>query len=333
MNAWMPDCSVDIVQPPKQPWWYFKRYCDHFISKLSHLSNICKPSILPSYKRAPPNKLTSEEIKILQVWKHLTVVKLNHIAMTCCDYYMLCCFLEFSWSLVTTMIISLPCWTSNESVSNFNTFNNLPWHYFKIQLLHRYWLQCYPMTLLVGVWDNNFMDFFTLPMFNHARSERHFLSIHKRFLSIFLFWCMSCFLSGWSSKIGHHLIQFNNKGQYIHKANWFWNIGDIIHFNIKMMPYEFPLLGQHDLTNVLSLLYQESYIWKNGLNSLLPTDAICRYRSGSTLAQVMACCLTAPSHYLNQCRLIISEVLRHSSQGNFTWNANDIYPWLEFENY
>ena len=27
------------------------------------------------------------------------------------------------------------------------------------------------------------------------------------------------------------------------------------------------------------------------------------HRSGSTLAQVMACCLTAPSHYLNQCWL------------------------------
>ena len=34
-------------------------------------------------------------------------------------------------------------------------------------------------------------------------------------------------------------------------------------------------------------------------------------RSGSTLAQVMACCLTAPSHYLNQCWLIISEVQSH----------------------
>ena len=29
---------------------------------------------------------------------------------------------------------------------------------------------------------------------------------------------------------------------------------------------------------------------------------------GSTLAQVMACCLMAPSHYLNQCWLTISEV-------------------------
>ena len=44
------------------------------------------------------------------------------------------------------------------------------------------------------------------------------------------------------------------------------------------------------------------------INSLGPSDAIWRQKSGSTLAQVMACCLTAPSHYLNQCWLIISKV-------------------------
>ena len=42
------------------------------------------------------------------------------------------------------------------------------------------------------------------------------------------------------------------------------------------------------------------------LNSLWPTNAILWYRSGSTLAQVMAWCLTAPSHYLNQCWLTIN---------------------------
>ena len=42
------------------------------------------------------------------------------------------------------------------------------------------------------------------------------------------------------------------------------------------------------------------------------------YRSGSSLAQVMACCLTAPSHYLNQCWLITSKVQWHSSGSNFT---------------
>ena len=43
-------------------------------------------------------------------------------------------------------------------------------------------------------------------------------------------------------------------------------------------------------------------------------------RSGSTLAQVMACCLMAPSHYLNQCWLMISDVLWHSPDSNFTKN-------------
>ena len=41
-------------------------------------------------------------------------------------------------------------------------------------------------------------------------------------------------------------------------------------------------------------------------NSLRPSDTIWRHRSMSTLAQIMVCCLTAPSHYLNQCWLIKS---------------------------
>ena len=48
--------------------------------------------------------------------------------------------------------------------------------------------------------------------------------------------------------------------------------------------------------------------WSPAVNSLRPSDATWRHSSGSTLAQVMACCLTAPSHYLNQCWLIISKV-------------------------
>ena len=35
-------------------------------------------------------------------------------------------------------------------------------------------------------------------------------------------------------------------------------------------------------------------------NSLRPSDVIRRQRSGSTSAQVMVCCLTIPSYYLNQ---------------------------------
>ena len=37
------------------------------------------------------------------------------------------------------------------------------------------------------------------------------------------------------------------------------------------------------------------------INSLWPNDAIWQLISGSTLAQVIACCLMAPSYDLNQC--------------------------------
>ena len=60
------------------------------------------------------------------------------------------------------------------------------------------------------------------------------------------------------------------------------------------------------------------------ISTLGPSDTIWRHRSGSSLAQVMACCLMAPSHYLNQCWLIISEVQWHSYQGNFTRDASTI---------
>ena len=47
-------------------------------------------------------------------------------------------------------------------------------------------------------------------------------------------------------------------------------------------------------------------------NSLWPSGTIWRQRSGSTLAQVMACCLMAPSHYLSQCWPLIRKVLWYS---------------------
>ena len=56
---------------------------------------------------------------------------------------------------------------------------------------------------------------------------------------------------------------------------------------------------------------------KSIVNSLGPSDAIWWHRSGSTLTQVMACCLTAPSHYLNQCWLITGEVIH-----NYIWSIS-----------
>ena len=50
-----------------------------------------------------------------------------------------------------------------------------------------------------------------------------------------------------------------------------------------------------------SLKYKE---WNT--NSLCPSDAIWRQRSGSSLARVMARCPTAASHYINQCCITVT---------------------------
>ena len=63
------------------------------------------------------------------------------------------------------------------------------------------------------------------------------------------------------------------------------------------------------------------------VNSLWPGDTIWWHKSGSTLAQVMACCLMAPSHYLNQSWLIIRKVQWHSFECNFTRDNSAISHW------
>ena len=60
-------------------------------------------------------------------------------------------------------------------------------------------------------------------------------------------------------------------------------------------------------------------------SSLWPSNAIWHQRSCSALVQVMASCLMAPSHYLDQCWLTI---LWLSFQGNVYLNTQDINPKL-----
>ena len=68
----------------------------------------------------------------------------------------------------------------------------------------------------------------------------------------------------------------------------------------------------HAGTSILSILTHGAWwpIWRHGTRS--------------KLAQVMACCLTAPSLYLNQCWLIIPKVQWCSSEGNFAWDITAI---------
>ena len=67
------------------------------------------------------------------------------------------------------------------------------------------------------------------------------------------------------------------------------------------------------------------------ISSLRFSDTMWRHKFMSTLAQIMACCLTAPSHYLNQCWLIISMVPWHSPKGYFTRNTSAINNENELE--
>ena len=61
--------------------------------------------------------------------------------------------------------------------------------------------------------------------------------------------------------------------------------------------------------------------WVNGLWSSV---AMRQHKSVSTLAQVLACCLRAPSHYLDQYWFIINMALWHSpEEDNFTQNVQD----------
>ena len=72
--------------------------------------------------------------------------------------------------------------------------------------------------------------------------------------------------------------------------------------------------------------------YQNKVNPLWVSEAIWRYKSISTLPQVMACYLTAPNHYQNQFRLIIKCVSWHSHESDFT-SAKKNHPSIEFENY
>ena len=67
------------------------------------------------------------------------------------------------------------------------------------------------------------------------------------------------------------------------------------------------------------------------LNShpLWPSDAIWWHRSGSTFIQVMPWCLSAPSHCLNQCWLVINGVLWHSFKTQFHMKCSK-YQFVEW---
>ena len=75
-------------------------------------------------------------------------------------------------------------------------------------------------------------------------------------------------------------------------------------------------------TSYMIVLHNLNLLWKSISPQLTHCGLVTPYndmdRNGSTLVQVMACCLMAPSHYLNHCLLIILGVLWHSPGNNVT---------------
>ena len=106
----------------------------------------------------------------------------------------------------------------------------------------------------------------------------------------------------------------------------------------RFLPISRPADPVHLIARSLELRPEvASYVklatYNQDINSMWPSKAIRRLRTEWTLAQVMACCLTAPSHYLNQCWLIISKVLWYSSEGIIMRRSEDTNQQKKFENY
>ena len=104
-------------------------------------------------------------------------------------------------------------------------------------------------------------------------------------------------------------------------------------FMVSQWLLQISISWDSDETEMLMVQLVTKISSNENINSLWPSDTIWHHKSGSTLAQVMACCLRAPSHYLNQCWLIISKVQWHSSECNFTRDASAISHWNLLENY
>ena len=98
---------------------------------------------------------------------------------------------------------------------------------------------------------------------------------------------------------------------------------DLIHIIPGDKPLSEPIM--------VSLLIHICITQPQWVNSLCQSDVIWDHATWSALVKLMTYCLTALSP-LPEPMLIINGVLWHTSEGNFTGNAEDIYPWYEYEN-
>ena len=107
-----------------------------------------------------------------------------------------------------------------------------------------------------------------------------------------------------------------------------WYIIILISVYLKLL-----IINQTNWMTLKTFIQSRHFEWVCPFNSLWSSDGKWWHRSGSTLALVMVCCLIAPSHYLNQCHLLISEVLWRSPVSNSIAHAQATILYNEIENY
>ena len=78
------------------------------------------------------------------------------------------------------------------------------------------------------------------------------------------------------------------------------------------------VLDRHNLKQCLIKAIYEALPEMMLINSLWPSEDLWWHRSGSMWAQVMACCLTAPSHYLNHSDNHLKAILQGIPQPSTT---------------
>ena len=136
--------------------------------------------------------------------------------------------------------------------------------------------------------------------------------------------------SSWNQERTVYLFSANSWTELTQrKWIWKWYLQNVSHLCVGL-----HMFSDHAKSSVgLNLLVGKSQAQMVSLfNSLWPDDAIWLHGTRPTLVQVMACCLTAPSHYLNQCWLIIGEMPWHSSEGIIVRRCEDTIQWNKIEN-
>ena len=140
----------------------------------------------------------------------------------------------------------------------------------------------------------------------------------------------------WRKQLRTILSSFVNNGQTVTISITLEKVitnccGSILIYDNEMLIRHHGIIQNISTQLFASAILNDAILWRRRLrlfgsqsnhienkrifNSLWQSDAMWWQGCRSTLVQVMACSLTAPSHYLNQCWLIITKVQWCSSEG------------------